>query len=190
MTIRLERRRERFSKESESLYGNYRSVCMILSVLLCGLVLLHSNSSLTRTKNMRIATTWTFEARKHESFTKEDKTTVNANANANANNNKQYHVSTTTRNTPLPTLDELVQTITNSTHHHNYSCPNGTVPFPDTPLPPSSIMKKQKKIPQIVHITAKTRCVPPNIFNHLKQWEFSGNALYFYYDEAVHRMIK
>ena len=109
---------------------------------------------------------------------KEEQERHNSNNNSNSNSNS---------NTTLPTLDELVQTITNSTHNYNYSCPDGMVPFPDTPLPSASI---PKKIPSIVHITAKTRCVPPNIFNHLKRWEFAGYALYFHDDEAVHRLMK
>jgi len=95
-------------------------------------------------------------------------------------------------NLNLPTLDELVQLmIVNSTQYFNYPCPNNTMPFPDTPLSQSqSQSSPQKKIPQIVHITSKTRCVPVYVFRHLQRWQLEGHALYFHDDTAVHKLMK
>ena len=90
----------------------------------------------------------------------------------------------------LPPLEELVDSITNSTHpEKSYPCPNGTIVFPDTPLPPTE-NGTHHKIPKIVHITAKSRCVPPNIYKHLKQWEFKGYGLYLHDDTAVHKLLR
>jgi hypothetical protein len=90
----------------------------------------------------------------------------------------------------LPTLNELVRTITNSTGNHNYTCPKRTTVFPDTPLLPIGPDDKEKKIPRIVHVTGKTRCVPKSIYKHLQKWKLKGHGLYFHDDEAVHRLLK
>jgi hypothetical protein len=46
-----------------------------------------------------------------------------------------------------------------------------------------------RNIPRIVHMTAKSRCVTPSVFRHLKQWQFPGHSFYFHDDEAVDRLL-
>jgi len=91
----------------------------------------------------------------------------------------------------LPTIEELVESITNSTHpEHIYPCPPNTLPFPDKPLPSLRNSASIKKIPQIVHISGKSRCVSPHIFKHLQKWKLEGHGLFFHDDRAVHRILK
>lgn len=91
----------------------------------------------------------------------------------------------------LPTLEELVESITDSSHpEHTYPCPPDTLPFPDTPLPPLHRGNPFKKIPQIVHVTGKSRCVPPYMFKHLQQWHLEGHGLFFHDDRAVQRILQ
>ena len=100
----------------------------------------------------------------------------------------------------LPSLEELVRTMTINTTD-SYPCPAGMKPFPDFPPPPpptrtssnssSSFLSAnaKKKIPMIVHVTAKSRCMTPKLYKHVKQWRLDGHGLYFHDDDAVARLM-
>jgi hypothetical protein len=81
----------------------------------------------------------------------------------------------------LPPLQELAET-------SHYSCPPGLIRVNDTHLP-HNITHPGRKIPRIVHITAKSRCVTPSVLRHLKQWQFPGHSFYFHDDEAVDGLL-
>lgn len=84
-------------------------------------------------------------------------------------------------NLGLPTLEELTRV--------NYTCPNGTEFFENIVLP-ESITHANRRIPKVVHVTAKTRCVTPNVKNHLQRWVFPDHSLYFHDDVAAYRLLQ
>ena len=86
------------------------------------------------------------------------------------------------RSKRLPTLDELTSI------SPDYRCPNGTEIFENIVLP-HNITHANRKIPNAVHVTAKTRCVTPQIKKHILQWKFPDHSLYFHDDNAVYRLL-
>mmetsp|Transcript_4482 Transcript_4482/g.5130 ORF Transcript_4482/g.5130 Transcript_4482/m.5130 type:complete len:477 (+) Transcript_4482:78-1508(+) len=83
----------------------------------------------------------------------------------------------------LPTLKELTS-ITG-----NYSCPKGFTVFEDIVLPRNITHTNGRKIPKIIHITAKTRCVTSTIEKHILRWKFPNHSLYLHDDDAVYRLL-
>ena len=49
--------------------------------------------------------------------------------------------------------------------------------------------QRKRKIPKIVHVTSKTRCMTPAVIRNIDQWRFPGYALYFHDDGAVDRLL-
>mmetsp|Transcript_25572 Transcript_25572/g.59002 ORF Transcript_25572/g.59002 Transcript_25572/m.59002 type:complete len:373 (-) Transcript_25572:59-1177(-) len=47
----------------------------------------------------------------------------------------------------------------------------------------------QRKIPKIVHMTSKSRCVSPAFGENIEKWKFHGYKFYFHDDEAVHQLL-
>ena len=81
--------------------------------------------------------------------------------------------------TPLP-LAELVL----SEKAGGIKCPGDASPILDT----IDEGTNSRKIPQIIHITAKSRCATPKVQSIVEQWRFEGHSLYFHDDEAVERL--
>lgn len=92
-----------------------------------------------------------------------------------------FNGATKPANLGLPTLEELTR--------FNYTCPNGTEFFENIVLP-ESITHANRRIPKVVHITAKTRCVTPKVKNHLQRWVFPDHSLYFHDDVAAYRLLQ
>ena len=70
-------------------------------------------------------------------------------------------------------------------------CPNGTLPITNT-VPtqhPNSSTGIPSKIPRTIHITGRTRCVPPNVVKHIDRWRFEAYSLYFHDDDAMDRYL-
>jgi hypothetical protein len=59
----------------------------------------------------------------------------------------------------------------------------------DTHLPHTVTHPPGRKIPRIIHITSKSRCVTPHVFQHLAQWQLYGHSVYFHDDDAVDRLL-
>ena len=87
----------------------------------------------------------------------------------------------------LPTLDEL--TSLSNQMNYSYSCPEGTEIFENIVLP-ENMTHTGRKIPRVLHITAKTRCVTPSIREHLSKWKFPNHSLYFHDDDAVYQLME
>lgn len=81
----------------------------------------------------------------------------------------------------LPPIHELAES-------SNYTCPEGLVRINDTHLP-ENVTHFGRKIPAVIHMTAKSRCVTPAVFKHLEHWRFPGHSFYFHDDEAVDRLL-
>lgn len=91
-----------------------------------------------------------------------------------------WNDETKSKTTGLPTLEELTRV--------NYTCPDGTEFFENVVLP-ESITHANRRIPNVVHVTAKTRCVSPLVKNHLQRWVFPNHSLYFHDDIAAYRLL-
>jgi hypothetical protein len=56
-------------------------------------------------------------------------------------------------------------------------------------LPESVTHPPGRKIPKIVHITTKTRCMPPMLQENLERWRFPKHNFYVHDDAAVQRLL-
>jgi mannosyltransferase OCH1-like enzyme len=71
----------------------------------------------------------------------------------------------------------------------NETCPPGLLYFQDHVLPPS-ITHANRKIPKIIHVTGKTRCLSPDFYNNLETWKtLENHSVYFHDDVAVDRLL-
>ena len=89
----------------------------------------------------------------------------------------------------LPTLEELTSIDDTLLPGKNYSCPRGYQVFEDIVLPRNITHTKNRKIPKVIHITAKSRCVTYAIKKHILKWKFPDHSLYFHDDNAVYKLL-
>jgi len=82
----------------------------------------------------------------------------------------------------LPTLEELTSIPA------TYDCPEGYEEFENIVLP-ESITHADRKIPKVVHITAKTCCVSQTVKDHIWKWKFPDHSLYLHDDAAVFKLM-
>lgn len=64
------------------------------------------------------------------------------------------------------------------------NCPDGASPILDTITEQSTT----RRIPRVIHITAKSRCATPKVHEIVNKWRFEGHSLYFHDDDAVERL--
>jgi mannosyltransferase OCH1-like enzyme len=79
------------------------------------------------------------------------------------------------------------------------SCPRGLHLIPDTRLLSSAATtnvtknattsSSMRKIPKIVHITAKSRCMTKPFQENIDQWRFPGYSVFVHNDQAVDRLL-
>lgn len=105
-----------------------------------------------------------------------------SSTNQNSSNTVR-RTETSRSNGGLPTLEELTSI------PQNYSCPKGYVVFNNTVLP-ESITHANRKIPKVVHVTAKSRCVTPTLKEHISRWILKDHSLYFHDDSAAHKLLE
>jgi len=87
---------------------------------------------------------------------------------------------TTTRR--LPILEELTSIPA------TYDCPEGYEEFENIVLP-QSVTHANRKIPKVVHITSKTRCVSETVKNNVLRWKFPNHSLYIHDDAAIYKLL-
>jgi len=86
--------------------------------------------------------------------------------------------------TPLPTL-ACSSAVANAT------CPHGLVSVSDVVLPLTVTHASSRRIPRVVHVTSRSRCVTPKVRRHLEQWRRTANHSFFFHDdEAVRRLLR
>jgi mannosyltransferase OCH1-like enzyme len=90
-----------------------------------------------------------------------------------------FHYQSRTRKLTLPEI-----TRSNDT----YACPEGLVYVRDTVLHDYD-SQHDRKIPRIVHITAKSRCLTPAFAENVEKWRLRNHSLFFHDDFAVDRFI-
>ena len=72
--------------------------------------------------------------------------------------------------------------------HENYTCPEGLVFVRDHVLPDYD-SPGDRKIPRVVHMTAKSRCLTPAFAQNVELWHFDGHSFFFHDDDAIDRFI-
>lgn len=78
------------------------------------------------------------------------------------------------------------------TYDMNHTCQNTEfVLINDTVLDPSLAYDGGRKIPRIIHITSKSRCVLSPFLQNVNKWKetFPSHSVFFHDDEAVHRLL-
>ena len=91
--------------------------------------------------------------------------------------------STTMDSNSKPTILELVG------DSSDYQCPDGLVLVKDS-IDPSFYEKSERKIPKVVHMTSKTRCMTKLFAENIDKWRFKGHSLFLHDDDAVDRLLK
>ena len=79
---------------------------------------------------------------------------------------------------PLPAL-------TRSSEAAATACPRGLVPVVDTVLPLAVTHPPSRRVPRVVHVTSRSRCVTPTLRRHLEQWRRTANHSFFFHDDAA-----
>lgn len=64
------------------------------------------------------------------------------------------------------------------------ACPEGMIPVEDTLGDPRRTFA-DRKIPRILHLTAKSRCLHPELVKNVDHWRLSDHSLFFHDDDAV-----
>lgn len=85
------------------------------------------------------------------------------------------------RRMPMSRHDDLVQ-LTRA--NESVTCPHGLVPV-EMVSNPEADAGVGRRIPKIVHMTGKTKCLTQAFYDAAKKWQFEGHSLYFHDDEAV-----
>ena len=79
-------------------------------------------------------------------------------------------------------LVELVDT------NRRVDCPDSLTRMDDRILLQDS-KDRRRKIPKIVHMTSKSRCLTQGFVDNVRKWHFSDHSFYFHDDDAVDRLL-
>ena len=91
--------------------------------------------------------------------------------------------------TPRPENRRVIPLIELTRSHENFTCPDGQVFVPDTVLDPKLAWEGGRKIPRIVHVTARSRCMAPEFAELLDTWRFEGYSFFFHDDDAMQVLL-
>ena len=92
-------------------------------------------------------------------------------------------------NEPLPPKRRQQIPITELVRYgESVLCPEGLVAVKDTHLP-TTTTHNGYKIPRVVHMTSKSRCMPSEFVRHIEQWRLKGYSLYMHDEDAVDRLL-
>ena len=67
-------------------------------------------------------------------------------------------------------------------------CPDGQYYIQD--IVNSQSIVSSRKIPKIIHLTSKTRCVTKSFADNIKTWHFDGYSIFLHDDEAIARLFR
>ena len=54
---------------------------------------------------------------------------------------------------------------------------------------PESVTHQGRKIPKVIHITSKSRCMTKPFYDNVENWKIKGYSLYFHDDDAKYRLF-
>ena len=83
----------------------------------------------------------------------------------------------------LPSLDAL------TSFPENTTCPEGYVLLENTVLPENITHAAGRRIPRVVHVTARSRCVTTGVRDGILKWKLPDHSLYFHDDGAVFDLL-
>ena len=82
----------------------------------------------------------------------------------------------------MPSILQLVGSV------GNYECSEGLVLVNDS-IDPSFYQISQRKIPKVIHMTSRTRCMTKAFAANVDNWRFEGHSLFLHDDDAVDRLL-
>ena len=94
-------------------------------------------------------------------------------------------LSTTPEITPTIELEDLVHTTNRKVIH----CDGSLTPIESTILPESITHPPNRKIPKIVHMTSKSRCMTQGFIVNINKWRLPDYSLYIHDDDAMDRLL-
>jgi mannosyltransferase OCH1-like enzyme len=68
-------------------------------------------------------------------------------------------------------------------------CAEGLVPVPDTVLDPALAFADGRKIPRVVHVTSKSRCMTKEFAENVDKWRFKDHSLFMHDDDAMDELL-
>mmetsp|Transcript_18764 Transcript_18764/g.23625 ORF Transcript_18764/g.23625 Transcript_18764/m.23625 type:complete len:366 (+) Transcript_18764:124-1221(+) len=83
---------------------------------------------------------------------------------------------------PIPSILELVG------NTDNYTCPEGLVVVKDS-IDPSFYEPSERKIPKVIHLTSKTRCMTQAFSDNVDKWRLPGHSVFIHDDDAVDMLL-
>jgi hypothetical protein len=86
--------------------------------------------------------------------------------------------------TKIPPLEKLT-----GSYIWKTTCPSKTELLTDV-NPPLAETLGERKIPKIIHQTARSRCVTPAFAEATSKWKFAGWSYYFHNDDAMNRLLR
>ena len=108
-------------------------------------------------------------------YTKDSQSAANTIHQGNSEQHQQRQLI------PLPELARSYEQVT---------CPEGFVAIKDTVLESAKAWEGGRRIPKIVHMTSKSRCMLPEFAELVEQWRFEGHSLFLHDDEAMDVLLK
>jgi mannosyltransferase OCH1-like enzyme len=68
-------------------------------------------------------------------------------------------------------------------------CAEGLVPVPDTVLDPALKFIDGRKIPRVVHVTSRSRCMTKEFAKNIDKWRFKDHSLFMNDDDAMDELL-
>jgi hypothetical protein len=68
-------------------------------------------------------------------------------------------------------------------------CAEGLVPVPDTVLDPALAWTGGRKIPRVVHVTSRSRCMTKEFAENLDKWRFKDHSFFMHDDDAMDELL-
>jgi hypothetical protein len=68
-------------------------------------------------------------------------------------------------------------------------CAEGLVPVADTVLDPALAWADGRKIPRVVHVTSRSRCMTKEFAENIDKWRFKDHSLFMHDDDAMDKLL-
>jgi hypothetical protein len=68
-------------------------------------------------------------------------------------------------------------------------CAEGLIPVPDTVLDPALAWTDGRKIPRVVHVTSRSRCMTKEFAENIDKWRFKDHSLFMHDDDAMDKLL-
>jgi mannosyltransferase OCH1-like enzyme len=87
-------------------------------------------------------------------------------------------------------LISSIQSITrNVKDKSNIACPNGLILFQDKVFHNTREILSRRRIPKIIHMTSKSRCMTQDMIDNVNKWKFADYSIFLHDDDAVYNLI-